>query len=89
MLLLLLMMMMMMMIELVECPMLNKKHPSITDRIIIDVKNYSPIFTDDFRTILSVDDGATTTTTTTTTITATLTTTITSTTNANVVSRVK
>jgi hypothetical protein len=68
---------MMMMVVLIVYMMLNKKTPSITDRIIIDVIHYYNIFTNDFCTILSIDDSATTATTTTTTTTAT---------NANVVS---
>jgi hypothetical protein len=65
---------MMMMVKLTIYMMLNKKLPSITDRIIIHVINYYYIFTNDFCTILSIDDSATTTATTT------------STTDANVVS---
>ena len=69
----------MMMAELIIYMILNKKNPSITDRIIIDVIHYYNIFTNDFRTILSIDDStATTTTTTTTTASAA---------NANVVSK--
>lgn len=69
--------MMMMMVKSIIYMMLNKKNPSITDRIIIHVINYYYKFTNDFCTILSIYDSATTATTTTTT---------TITTDANVVS---
>ncbi len=68
---------MMMIVGLIIYMMLNKKNPSITDRIIIHVINYYYIFKNDFCTILSIDDSATTTATTT------------STTDANVVSKEK
>jgi hypothetical protein len=68
---------MMIIVEPLIYMMLNIKNPSITDRIIIDVIRYYYIFTNDFCTILSIHDSATTTATTT------------STTDANVVSNEK
>lgn len=70
---------MMMMVELIINMTLNRKNPSITDRVIIDVIHYYCNFTNDFSTILSIDDSASTTTATTTPATA-------NTTNAYVVS---
>jgi HMG-box domain len=39
----------------------KKRNASLTDRIKLDVKRHSRIYTDDFRTLLSIDDGAATT----------------------------
>jgi hypothetical protein len=58
---------MMMMVELIIYMMLNIKNPSITDRIIIHVIHYYTFSTNDFCTILSIDDSAATTATATTT----------------------
>ena len=61
---------MMMMVKLIITMMLNIRNPSITDRLIIDVIHYCNLSTNDFRTILSIDDSAATATTTTTSTTA-------------------
>ena len=62
----------------------KKRNASLTDRLKLDVKRHSRIYTDDFRTLLSIDDGAATTATAATRPNPT-----TDATNANVVSRSK
>ena len=62
---------MMMMVKLIITMMLNIRNPSITDRLIIDVIHYCNLSTNDFRTILSIDDSAATATATTTTTSTT------------------
>lgn len=74
-------MIMMMMVKLIIYMMFNLRNPSITDRLIIDVIHYCNLSTNDFRTVLSIDDSATTATATTSANT-----TSTNTTNADVVS---
>lgn len=75
----------MMMVKLIIYMMFNLRNPSITDRLIIDVIHYYNLSTNDFRTILSIDDSATTATTATTSASPTST----NTTNADVVSNVR